>query len=271
MATRQRTIKFPPKRGKLTIPQIERAVDKVVQKRRAQEVITSITKEERREYNVNVFVSFCSDDFRDVGILCAQAKNENRNITFSDRSLRLPFNSEKSDHIKPGILEQIRQSSVTVVYVSDQTANSEWVDWEIRESLAQGKGVLAMHKGDARPKYLPKAITENNIKVLPWKQQLINDTIQEQAETRLPKSLPLDLKSKVINLLADGAMSRSELSKKLGQKKPTGHLYNVIRALLDDQMIEYTFPDRPRSRGQQYRLTDKGRAALANLELGNAV
>ena len=180
---RQRTIKFPPKRGKLTIRQIERAVDKVIQKRRAQEAITATPKEGKNGKH-NVFISFYADDFHDIGILCAQAKSEKRNITFSDRSLIAPFNSEKSDHIKSSIREQIRQSSVTVVYVSDKTANSEWVDWEIRESLAQGKGVLAMHKGDTRPKHLPKAIVENNIKVLPWKQRLINDTIQEQAENR---------------------------------------------------------------------------------------
>ena len=180
---RQRTIKFPPKRGKLTIRQIERAVDKVIQKRRAQEAITSTPKEDRSGKH-NVFISFCADDFHDINRLSTLLKNENSNIAFSDRSVRAPFNSKKSDHIKPDIRERIRQSSVTIVYVSDKTANSEWVDWEIRESLAQGKGVLAMHKGDTRPKRLPKAIIENNIEVLPWKQQLINETIQEQAENR---------------------------------------------------------------------------------------
>ena len=49
---RQRTIKFPPKRGKLTICQIERAVDKVIQNRRAQEAINSTPKEvKNRETN----------------------------------------------------------------------------------------------------------------------------------------------------------------------------------------------------------------------------
>ena len=86
-----------------------------------------------------------------------------------------------------------------------------------------------------------------------------------------PESLPGDLKSRVLNLLADGPLSRSELSNKLGQKKPTGHLYNVIRDLRDDQMIEYTFPDKPRSRGQQYQLTDKGRTELSKLKSGDAV
>ena len=86
-----------------------------------------------------------------------------------------------------------------------------------------------------------------------------------------PESLPGDLKSKVLNLLADGPMSRSELSSKLGHKRASGQLYNVVRDLLDDQMIEYTLPDKPRSRGQQYQLTDKGRTELSNLKSGDAV
>ena len=180
---RQRTIKFPHKRGKLTIRQIERAVDKVIQKRRAQETITSTPKEDSSG-KYDVFISFCADDSDAINLLSTLLKNENSNIVFSDLSPRAPFNSEKSDHIKPDIRERIRQSSVTVVYVSDKTASSEWVDWEIRESLEMGKGVLAMHKGDTRPKRLPKAIVENNIEVLPWKQQLINETIQEQVENR---------------------------------------------------------------------------------------
>ena len=132
----------------------------------------------------NVFISFSSDDLDEVNLLRGQAKNENSNIEFNDYSLKAPFNSKDADYIKRGIREQIRQSSVTIVYLSDKTANSEWVDWEIRESITLGKGVLAMHKGDTPPKRLPKAISENNIEVLPWKQELINNAIQEQAENR---------------------------------------------------------------------------------------
>ena len=176
---RQRTIKFPPKRGKLTIRQIERAVDKVIQQRRAQEAITS----EGRSGKYNVFISFCADDSHDINLLCAQFKDENSNIAFSDRSMKAPFNSKKSDHIKFGIREQIRQSSVTVVYLSEKTVGSEWVDWEIQESLAMGKDVFAVHKGDTPPKHLPEAINENSIEVLSWNQQRINEAIQEHVET----------------------------------------------------------------------------------------
>ncbi|MYC77265.1 PadR family transcriptional regulator [Candidatus Poribacteria bacterium] len=86
-----------------------------------------------------------------------------------------------------------------------------------------------------------------------------------------PEFLPRDLKSQVLNLLADGPLSRSELSKQLGHKKASGQLYNVVRDLLDDQMIEYTLPDKPRSPRQKYRLTDKGRTEFANLKSEDAV
>lgn len=175
---RQRTIKFPPKRGKLTIRQIEQTVDKVIQKRRAQEGITSTPKKGKSE-KYNVFISFYADDLHEVNLLRAQAKNENSNIAFNDLSLSVPFNSKQSDHIKQEIREQIRQSSVTLVYLSEKTADSEWVDWEIGESLAMGKDVLAMYKGDTLPKRLPKAINEYNIKILSWNQQRINEAIQE--------------------------------------------------------------------------------------------
>ena len=132
----------------------------------------------------NVFISFSSDDLNEVNLLRGQAKNENSNIKFNDWSLRAPFDSEDANYIKRGIRDRIRQSSVTIVYLSDKTANSEWVDWEIRESLAMGKGVVAMHTGDTPPKRLPKAITENQIQVVPWNQEQLAKAIEKKSKDR---------------------------------------------------------------------------------------
>ena len=132
----------------------------------------------------NVFISFSSEDLDEVNLLRGQAKNENSNIEFNDWSLKEPFDSEKADYIKRGIRERIRQSSVTVVYVSDKTADSKWVDWEIRESLAMGKGVVAMHKGNTPPKRLPKSVTDNQIKVVPWNQKQLAKAIEKESENR---------------------------------------------------------------------------------------
>ena len=66
-------------------------------------------------------------------------------------------------------------------------------------------------------------------------------------------------------------MQKSELSRNLGQRVVSGPLNVVVRRLLNEQMIEYTLPEKPNSRLQKYRLTDKGRNELANLKSENAV
>ena len=132
----------------------------------------------------NVFISFSSEDLDEVNLLRGQAKNENSDIEFNDWSLKEPFDSKKADYIKRGLRERIRQCSVTVVYVSPKTADSKWVDWEIRESIAMGKGVVAMHKGDSPPSRLPKAVTDNKVPVVPWNQKELARAIKKQSENR---------------------------------------------------------------------------------------
>lgn len=130
----------------------------------------------------NVFISFDAEDLNDVNMLRGQAKNENSDIEFNDWSLKEPFDSKKADYIKRGIRERIRQCSVTVVYVTDKTADSKWVNWEIRESIALGKGVLAMYKGDAPPARLPKAVIDEEIPVVAWNQRELARAIKKQSE-----------------------------------------------------------------------------------------
>jgi len=132
----------------------------------------------------NVFISFASEDLNEVNLLRGQAKNENSDIEFNDWSLKKPFDSRDAEYIRRGIRERIRQCSVTIVYLSDNTANSKWVDWEIRESIALGKGVVAMYKGDKPPAHLPKAVTENNMPIVPWNQKELAKAVKKQSENR---------------------------------------------------------------------------------------
>lgn len=69
-------------------------------------------------------------------------------------------------------------------------------------------------------------------------------------------------------LLADSPKSKADLSQKLGQKEVSGQLNRVVRQILAEGMIEYTVPDKPRSRLQKYRVTAKGMAAVATLKHG---
>lgn len=132
----------------------------------------------------NVFISFASEDLNEVNLLRGQAKNENSNIVFNDWSLKKPFDSQDAEYIRRGIRERIRQCSVTVVYLSAETCHSKWVDWEIRESIAMGKGVVAMYKGDKPPARLPTAVMEHKVPVVPWNQKELSKAIEEQSKNR---------------------------------------------------------------------------------------
>lgn len=150
--------------------------------RRLEEVAKSSLREAAQPQKRNVFISFVEEDLAEVNLLRGQAKNENSNLEFNDWSLKEPFDSKNAEYIKRGIRERIRQCSVTICYITENTANSKWVDWEIRESIKLGKGVIAMYKGDSPPRHLPPAIKELGIKMVPWNQQEITKAIEKAAQ-----------------------------------------------------------------------------------------
>jgi hypothetical protein len=63
-----------------------------------------------------------------------------------------------------------------------------------------------------------------------------------------------------------GDMSRAELMSTLALKDRMHFTNDYLRPALEEDLIQYTIPDKPNSRLQQYRLTEKRRAVLASLE-----
>lgn len=132
----------------------------------------------------NVFISFATEDMDEVNLLRAQAKNENSDLEFNDWSLREPFESKRAEYIKKGIKERIERSSVTLVYISPDTANSNWVNWEINESIKLGKGVIAVHTGDSPPSRVPSAIIEHKIPIIKWTTSGITAAIESAVDNK---------------------------------------------------------------------------------------
>ena len=115
----------------------------------------------------NVFISFTNEDKPMVELLRGQAQKEDSTVEFNDWSLRAPFDSERAETIREGIRDRIRQASLTLVYVSDHTAKSKWVNWEVEESVKFEKKVVGVYQGQL-PGRLPPAIKKHRIKVIAW-------------------------------------------------------------------------------------------------------
>lgn len=60
----------------------------------------------------------------------------------------------------------------------------------------------------------------------------------------------------------EGSWSRKELMKKLSLKGRDNFEKLYLAPALEAGVIERTIPDKPNSRLQKYRLTDKGRSVL---------
>lgn len=128
-----------------------------------------------------VFLSFRGADKEVVDEFRSRAKDKESDLDFIDFSLAVPFRSENAEYIRRGIRERIKASSVTVVLIGETTYQSEWVDWEIRESIKLGKGVVAVQLKNDPSLKTPKALQEHGIIPLPMNEEKISQAIQEAA------------------------------------------------------------------------------------------
>ena len=112
----------------------------------------------------------------------------------------------------------------------------------------------------------PEFDADSGFMITVWRAKLAPHA-SAQPESK-PESLAEDLALRVLKLLVDTPLQKAQVSVKLGQKAVSGQLNQVMRTLLAEEMIAYTLPHKPNSRLQKYRLTGKGKAALANLKPG---
>ncbi len=71
-----------------------------------------------------------------------------------------------------------------------------------------------------------------------------------------------DAELAILRFLEAGLRSRPAIAEHLGLKSRSGHLYKSLHHLREIGFIELTLPDKPQSRNQRYKITQKGSDSL---------
>ena len=131
-----------------------------------------------RHQRKNVFISHIHED--DAGLRKIKDLLKNRGFDLRDSSISAekPNNASNPDYIKSGILApRIRWSGTMIVYVSPQTRNSNWVNWEIEYAHKKGKRIVGVWARGAADCDLPEALDEYGDAMVGWDSNRIIDAI----------------------------------------------------------------------------------------------
>lgn len=106
----------------------------------------------------------------------------------------------------------------------------------------------------------PELIQEEAFKVILWRKEAItpHDTPHDTPHVS-------NLVKRLI-LIISGEMSRPELQKIAGINDISHFRESYLTPALEQGFLEMTLPDKPKSRQQKYRFTEKGRALLIQLK-----
>lgn len=109
--------------------------------------------------------------------------NENVEVDFFDRHLLDPVQSRDPNYIKRCINEQMRGTSVTVVLIGSKTHQSEWVDYEIRRAIEEGKGLLGIRLKGKEEAITPARLDDAGGEVIDWTPSEFNSAIERAASS----------------------------------------------------------------------------------------
>jgi len=94
---------------------------------------------------MQIFLSFAYDeDVDQVNGFRAMLENPNADIDFTDGSCKKDYSDKPESAIRRYIRTLLDQSSVTVCLISARTRASQWVAWEVEETISKAKGLVGI-------------------------------------------------------------------------------------------------------------------------------
>lgn len=111
-----------------------------------------------------VFISFHIEDEAMIKLLRDQAKNSDK-LEFTDYSVKEPFDEKW----KTQCTERLKQSSVLICTIGEDTHSREAVLWEINKAYDLGKPVFAVRLHSDKNHKIPQPLIDHKAKIIPWK------------------------------------------------------------------------------------------------------
>lgn len=126
----------------------------------------------------NIFISHIHED--DEGLDKLKSLLKENGMTTRDYSINAdnPNNAHSDDYIKSKILApRIQQSSTLVVYISPETKDSEYVNWEIEYAHKQDKRIVGVWAHGENGCEIPEALNNYADAIVGWTGNRITDAI----------------------------------------------------------------------------------------------
>lgn len=147
----------------------------------------------------NAFISHVHEDDDGLAKFKDLLKSHGKTIRDYSISADNPNNAHNEDYIKSAILgPRIRQSGVLVVYISPDTKESKWVNWEIEYAEREGKRIVGVWAHGEKGCEVPEALKKYADAVVGWQGPGIIDAIDEKVNgwhspegvPREPRNIP---------------------------------------------------------------------------------
>lgn len=144
----------------------------------------------------HVFISHIHEDDEGLGKL--KELLANAGMTIHDASINSlnPNNAKSESYIKSQILApQIDWAGTMIVYVTPDTKDSEWVDWEIRHAHQKDKRIVGVWAHGCNDCELPAALADLADAVVGWHGNSIVDAINGDCDIwERPDGTPCDVR-----------------------------------------------------------------------------
>lgn len=132
---------------------------------------------------------------------------------------------------------------------------------ELGLTEGRGTGFPKIYKtikenGSPRPEFITDA--DRNYFLVIFKKHPLS-RIEAQVEAQIEISTT---EEKILSLCTENPKSKFELAKSLGYESVPGNIKRAVQKLLQEKLLEYTIPEKLRSRNQKYKITLRGMTAF---------